>query len=258
LVNCAADHYANHLGPIYTWMIGDIDAALARSAAELNSLPPPPAQAAGIAVDLGAGFGLHSIPLARRGFDVVAIDSYEPLLRELASRAGPLAIRTVHANLLDFTAHAAAPIDVIACMGDTLTHLPNVSAVESLFEDVAASLKAGGIFIATFRDYATAPLHGDARFISVRSDAERILTCFLEYADATVTVHDLLHEREGGSWRLRVSSYPKLRLAPQWVAESLSALGLAVVRDTVPGGMIRIVARKAPSGVSTRGASMAC
>jgi 2-polyprenyl-3-methyl-5-hydroxy-6-metoxy-1,4-benzoquinol methylase len=243
LVSTAEDHYAHHLGPVYTWMIGDIDAAFVRSAAELDSLPLP-ARAGGIAVDLGAGFGLHSIPLARRGFSVIAIDSYEPLLRELASRAASLTIRTVQANLLDFKAHAAGSIEVIACMGDTLTHLPQVAAVESLFMDVAASLNVGGIFIATFRDYATAPLRGDARFISVRGDDERILTCFLEYADTTVTVHDLLHQHEGGAWRLRVSSYRKLRLSPQWVAESLSALGLAVIRDTVPGGMIRIVALK--------------
>jgi hypothetical protein len=27
MVNTVADHYADHLGPIYTWMVGDIDAA---------------------------------------------------------------------------------------------------------------------------------------------------------------------------------------------------------------------------------------
>lgn len=102
--------------------------------------------------------------------------------------------------------------------------------------------------MATFRDYASAPLEGDARFILVRGDAERMLTCFLEYADTTVRVHDLLHRREGGTWRLTASSYPKLRLAPQWVAETLSSLGLAVVRGTGAGGMTRIVARKAPAG----------
>ena len=26
-----ANHYARHLGPIYTWMVGDVDAALSRS-----------------------------------------------------------------------------------------------------------------------------------------------------------------------------------------------------------------------------------
>lgn len=241
MARTADDHYANHLGPIYTWMVGDIEAALSRCDAELDALPLP-VKAGGTAVDLGAGFGLHAIPLARRGYSVVAIDSSDPLLKELESRRASLPIRTVNANLLAFRAHVAAPIDVIVCMGDTLTHLPDLASVESLFADVAASLGRGGLFAATFRDYASAPLQGDARFILVRSDQERILTCFLEYADRTVTVHDILHQREGGSWRLRVSSYSKLRLSPQWVVERLSALGLTVGRDTAPGGMIRITA----------------
>jgi 2-polyprenyl-3-methyl-5-hydroxy-6-metoxy-1,4-benzoquinol methylase len=242
MVNTVDEHYAGLLGPVYTWMVGDLDAAFSRSDADLDGLPPP-SQAGGTAVDLGAGFGLHAIPLARRGFSVVAIDSYDPLLKHLEARKGPLPIRTVNTNLLAFRAQLAAPVDVIACMGDTLTHLPNPSSVESLFADVAASLNPGGLFMATFRDYASAPLQDDARFILVRSDEERVLTCFLEYGESTVIVHDVLHQREGGSWRLRVSSYTKLRLSPQWVVERLRSVGLAVQRDTVPGGMTRVTAR---------------
>jgi 2-polyprenyl-3-methyl-5-hydroxy-6-metoxy-1,4-benzoquinol methylase len=238
----AADHYEKHLGPIYTWMVGDVDAAISRSDAELDALGLP-STTGGAVVDLGAGFGMHAIPLARRGFSVVAIDSYEPLLKELVSRKGSLPIRTVNADLLAFRAHTPKPIDVIVCMGDTLTHLPNHSSVESLFRDVAASLAPGGLFAATFRDYVSAPLQGNARFILVREDEERVLTCFLEYADTTVTVHDLLHQREGGSWRLRASSYRKLRLSPEWVVEQLNSLGLSTRRDAGPGGMIRITAR---------------
>jgi 2-polyprenyl-3-methyl-5-hydroxy-6-metoxy-1,4-benzoquinol methylase len=238
-----ADHYTNLLGPVYTWMVGDVDAALARSDLELDALSLP-SQRAGTAVDLGAGFGMHAIPLARRGYSVVAIDSYKPLLQELTSRAGTLPIRTVNTDLLDFRLHARTA-DVITCMGDTLTHLPSQASVATLFREVAASLRPGGVFAATFRDYATAPLRGDSRFILVRGDGERVLTCFLEYADTTVTVHDLLHQRENGAWQLRVSSYPKLRLAPQWVVEQLSSLGLTVQRDVTPGGMIRIRAAAA-------------
>jgi hypothetical protein len=169
------------------------------------------------------------------------------LLEELKSRAGSLPIRAVNANLNAFRELLEGPADAILCMGDTLTHLPDTAAVDSLLADAAASLKDGGIFAATFRDYVTAPLQSDARFILVRSDGERILTCFLEYADRIVTVHDLLHERDGAQWRLRVSSYPKLRLAPAYVAGALSARGLRVQRQAAQGGMVRIVARKSAS-----------
>src|SRR6202789_1291259 len=243
MINTVRDHYADHLGPVYTWMVGDIDAALSRGAAEVDAQPLP-SKVGATAVDLGACFGLHALPLARRGFSVVAMDTCDSLLQELEARKESLPIRAVNADLLAFREHVGSPIDVILCMGDTLTHLPSLSAVESLFADVAASLSHGGLFAATFRDYVSKPLQGDGRFILVRSDAERILTCFLEYAATTVTVHDLLHQREGGSWRLRVSSYSKLRLSPQWVVERLSSVGLSVLRDAAPGGMIRITARK--------------
>src|SRR5690349_17523077 len=109
-------------------------------------------------------------------------------------------------------------------MGDTLTHLPDPSSVEQLFSAVAESLTQNGMFVATFRDY-TSPLTGQQRFIPVRSDADRILTCFLEYAPGYVDVHDLLHERDGGAWQLRVSAYRKLRLAPAWVSDALRRRG---------------------------------
>lgn len=242
----STEHYDEHLGAIYSWMVGDIDAALARSTAELDALNLLP-MTTGKAIDLGAGFGLHALPLARRGFSVLAIDSCNTLLRELCERADALPdvlpIRTVNADLLQFRAHADAPVDIILCMGDTLTHLSNKSSVESLFADVSESLVDGGLFIASFRDYASVSLQAEARFIPVRSDATRILTCFLEYAETTVTVHDLLHEFDGVQWRLRVSSYSKLRLAPEWVTEALSVRGFSVQREIMPGGMVRVVAR---------------
>ena len=226
-------------------MAGDIDAAMIRADAELEAIGLH-ANGKGIAVDLGAGFGMHSVPLARRGYQVTAVDSYEPLLSELRARAGPLPIRTVNANLLEFKSYVPQPANVILCMGDTLTHLPETASVEALFNAVSATLVPGGLFAVTFRDYASAPLNGDGRFILVRSDENRILTCFLEYGDTTVQVHDVLHERDGGQWRLRLSSYPKLRLSPEWAVTALTSLGFAVRLEQGVSGMVRVIAKQKP------------
>jgi hypothetical protein len=119
-----------------------------------------------------------------------------------------------------------------------------VSSVEQLFFDVAESLAVGGMFAATFRDYASKTLEGNARFILVRRDANRILTCFLEYGPDVVTVHDSLTQRIDGHWVQTVSSYPKLRLAPDWVEAKLQSSGLRSRRETAPSGMVRIVGTK--------------
>jgi SAM-dependent methyltransferase len=243
-VRSAAAHYESHLGPVYSWMLGDMEAAFARSAAELDGLQLPLAQNR-VAVDLGAGLGLHAIPLARRGIGVTAIDSCAMLLDELRARAAALPIAAIHGDLLEFRAFVKEPPALILCMGDTLTHLGTLSAVESLLASVAAALAPAGVFAATFRDYASKLLEGDQRFILVRADEQRILTCFLEYGEHVVTVHDLLNQRENGLWRQTVSSYPKLRLDPASVDSILTGYGLTVRRDTTPSGMVRIVGTKA-------------
>jgi SAM-dependent methyltransferase len=242
-VASVAEHYDRHLGPVYRWMVGDVAAALERGQAELEALGVAPGTT-GLALDLGAGLGLHAIPLARLGFEVIAIEASAPMAEELRREAGALPVRVIEGDLLHFREHASGSADVVVCMGDTLTHLPSREAVAQLLDDVAATLAAPGVFVATFRDYSGAGLVGTARFIPVRSDERRILTCFLEYSEDTVAVHDLLHERGEGGWQLRVSNYPKLRLDPAWVAGRLEAAGLTVEQGKGAGGMVRIVARR--------------
>jgi SAM-dependent methyltransferase len=237
-----ADHYRSHLAPVYAWMSGGFGAALARGEAEIGALFPDLPKGS-LAVDLGCGFGMHSIALARRGSSVLALDSSDYLLDELKAHAGALPIAAVEDDLLAFQRHLDRPPDVILCMGDTLTHLPDRSAVLQLFTLAAASLRPGGRFVLTFRDY-TKPLAGNGRFIPVKSDADRILVCFLEYAADHVDVHDLLHERNGDAWQLRVSTYRKVRLAPQWVSASLQDLGFAVSAEPGPSGMVRVTGAK--------------
>lgn len=224
-------------------MIGDIEAAFAASRSELDDMRLP-GRASGSAVDLGAGFGLHGIPLAERGYAVTAIDTCTALLDEMRARSGALPVTAVDADLRDFRSHVQGPVDLILCMGDTLTHLPDLVGVQSLLTDAADSLRRGGMFAATFRDYASRTLEGDQRFILVRADDDRILTCFLEYDADHVTVHDLLQDRTEGQWRQRVSSYRKLRLPPAFVQSGLAERGFSVRLDTTARGMTRIIGIK--------------
>jgi SAM-dependent methyltransferase len=244
LLTSVADHYKTHLAPIYVWMAGGLDAAIARGDGEIDAvLPNLPSGAT--AVDLGAGFGMHAIPLARRGCSVLAVDTSSLLLEELAGRAHALPVRPVEDDLLSFQKYLDSSVDIILCMGDTLTHLPDQRSAEKLFSLAAQSLRPEGKFIATFRDY-TSPLVGNGRFIPVRSDDDRILTCFLEYGTDHVDVHDMLNERNGSVWQLKVSAYRKLRLSPEWVSATLRAAGFSVRIEPGLSGMTRIVATARP------------
>jgi SAM-dependent methyltransferase len=231
------DHYETHLAPIYSWMAGGVDHALSLGTADVSALVESP----GYAVDLGAGFGMHSIPLARAGFRVLAIDTSAYLLDELRRHGAGLPLTPMQADLKDFARHVSSPADLILCMGDTLAHLQSMEEVGQLFRDVASSLRSGGGFIATFRDYRSLP-QGDRRFIPVRSDDRRIHTCFLEQIPERVVVHDIIHELGIDGWSMKVSSYEKLRLVPDVVIRAAEAAGLHCRSLTGPRGMLMIQA----------------
>ncbi len=232
-----AQHYSSHLAPVYVWMAGGVEAALKAGTHDLAAYMP----GAGVAVDLGAGFGMHSIPLAEAGYEVLAVDTSALLISTLRENRKGLSIRAVEANLLQFRDHMPIPANLIICMGDTLTHLESVEQVVQLSQEVRRSLVTGGKFVATFRDYSNPP-SGEARFIPVRSDSDRILICFLEQSPEHMIVHDLLHERDGSAWKLKVSSYKKLRLSPARVERIFADAGMVTRVEAGPRGMVRLTA----------------
>jgi SAM-dependent methyltransferase len=235
------EHYERLFAPIYAWTAGGAEAAINAGLSELAELDLK-LPAGALAVDLGCGFGMHAIPLARQGAGVIAVDSSAALLSELRRLAGTLDIKIVHDDVLSFRSHLPERASAIFCMGDTLTHLPEPTNVDLLIQEVAEALLPGGRFVASFRDY-TEPLLDEKRFIPVRSDERRILTCFLEYDEDTVLVHDILHERQGDAWETKVSRYRKLRLSPERVMASLETFGFDAQEEKGLRGMVRIVAR---------------
>ncbi len=242
-MNTAKDHYDQQLASVYSWMAGTPEAALKCNHDLLCQLGIDSAPR-GLAVDLGAGSGFQSIPLAELGFSVVAVDFCAALLFELSDRANHLSIRTIHDDILNFSKYIEEQAQIIVCMGDTLTHLESLSAVQSLLLSIERALTASGKLILTFRDYVSIEPQGTQRFIPVRSDESTILTCFLEYHEKVVEVYDLLYRREGERWVLNTSSYPKLRIDKSWVCDRLQKLKLQVIQNEIINGMICIVAQK--------------
>lgn len=233
-------HYDQLLSDVYSWMYGGYDAALARYTEFFSSRAITPALS-GRALDLGAGCGFQSIPLARLGFAVTAIDIDRKLLEELRAHAGGATIAIVRGDLLDFERHLQAPIELAVCMVDTLVHLKSKAVVRELFGKVRRALEPRGRFVITYRDLSREALGLD-RFIPVRADDSTIMTCFLEYEPETVKVHDLVYRKVGAEWTFRKSFYRKLRLAQSWVEEELRAAGFVLAEAGVERGFVTLVA----------------
>jgi hypothetical protein len=105
-----------------------------------------------------------------------------------------------------------------------------------------------GTLALTFRDYASTTRASTDRFILVRSDAERILTCCLDYGTDRVSVTDIVHQKSAGGWRLTASEYPKLRLSRELVTALIQNNRAEIPRSESKAGRIAIVARK-PEGI---------
>lgn len=245
-MSTVSEHYQQLLAEHYVWMFGlSFEEKVAEQKAILSDvlgLVPKD----GAAFDLGSGPGFQSIALAELGYSpVVAVDTSARLLAELRERRGLHAIETKEADLLSFESIASkGSIAVVVCMGDTLTHLPSKAAIESLFAAVFRRLKPGGCFVITFRDLTSAA-EGLDRFLAVRADDAKILTCFLEYKDDDiVVVNDLLYVREGSGWRFQKSNYEKLRLSRGWVTDNLRRAGFGIEHAGSAGRLVLISASK--------------
>jgi SAM-dependent methyltransferase len=236
------EHYDNHLGKFYSWMIGDFETAVQNQKQffQHNGIIPKDTK---LAIDLGAGNGLHSIALADSGFDVFAIDFNENLLNELKHNTGSRRIKIVYEDIKTIKNYESYKPELIACMGDTISHLETLNEIEKLIEDVFDVLVPNGKFILSFRDY-TNELLAEQRFIPVKNDENKILTCFLDYQIDKIMVSDLLYENINGEWKFSVSSYPKYRIKKQLMIDILKNADFEIVKEETINGMCYVISKK--------------
>jgi 2-polyprenyl-3-methyl-5-hydroxy-6-metoxy-1,4-benzoquinol methylase len=238
----AKEHYENHLGNFYSWMAGDFTEKQSEQQSFFSSHSILP-RSNTLALDLGAAHGLQSVSLAKLGFSVTSIDFNPQVLQELERNGKELPIKIVQDDFLHFLETTRVKAELILCMGDTLTHLENEEAVKKLIRLTEDRLLPGGRMILSFRDL-TRELKGAERFFAVKSDAYRILTCFLEYFPDHVMVHDILHEKSGEHWIQKISAYPKLRLSEKAITILLEQAHLKIITSEIINRMICLVAEK--------------
>lgn len=242
----AKDHYDQHLGNFYSWMLGDFDEKQAEQEIFFlrNGIKPVSKK---VAFDLGAGNGLQTISLAKMGFAVKAIDFNSQLLNELTSRKSNLNIEIINDDILGHLQRTPHQAELVICMGDTITHLESLDQVKLLVQEMSSHLEPRGKIVLSFRDL-TKELEGEERFIPVKNDDSRILICFLEYFPHHVMVHDILYEKQGGKWIQKVGSYPKLRLDVTLLTDLLQKNDIQVLKSEIINRMIYLICEKAGDG----------
>lgn len=131
---------------------------------------------------------------------LVGLDASAEMLS--AATAKVPSAELVLGDMTDFD--LGATFDVVACVFDTVNHLVNYEAWESLFEGVAGHLRPGGLFI--FDLNTTGRLHqlvgsppwvhdfdGNTLIMDVRSDGHEVtiwdIRVFASAGDGTFTLH---------------------------------------------------------------------
>ena len=221
------EHYDNHLSYFYSWMLGDFEERkndFLNFSKEYELLP----FSSKSAIDLGAGNGIQSIALAELGFKVQAVDFNAHLLSELNSRKNGLPIEVVNGDIKEILKYKGVEPELIVCCGDTISHLDSLAEIKQLIRDIYTTLTKEGKALLTFRDYSN-ELFNTSRFIPVKSDSKRILTCFLEYFPNKVRVTDIFHEQKNGSWQQQISSYEKVRISDEIIQNILLETGFEII-----------------------------
>lgn len=236
-------HYDSLLASRYTWMMGGLDGCLSSAAALLNAVGLTD-EGSGKVLDLGAGAGYHARVLASRGFDVLAVDTNDALLRELSEVCAGMAVMPFQADLLDESRlQPLGPFTLILCVGDTLSHLASSQDVDKLVRMAAKLLMPGGALLLQFREQPR-DLSPQEGIITLRAERDRIMQCVLHFEPKKVWVTDICHEWNGQAWVTIKSTYPKLRLSAEDVAEVATSAGLNVrFNDTLMRQRVMVLTR---------------
>ena len=236
------EHYENHLAEYYTWIYGGFENKIKenREFFKSNEIKPVLAETA---LDLGAGNGFQSIPLAELGYEVTAVDISRKLLNELKYNKNDLDINIIENDILNFKIYSNLMPNLIVCMGDTLPHLNSIDEVNNLLINSYSILKKEGKIILTFRDL-TFELTDEKRFIPLRSSENKIFTCFLEYEKDKVKVFDIIHEKKEGKWHQKISYYRKLKISISCISDSMKSAGFKIEKVDVANGRITVIGIK--------------
>lgn len=100
-------------------------------------------------LDIGSGTGTYAIPLAKKGYEVVALDNDQSMIDRLRSKSKVLGlhIESFARDMMGLGDLIEGEYDGVLCIGNTLPHLPDMEAVEKFLGIVYDKLSDDGVFI---------------------------------------------------------------------------------------------------------------
>lgn len=148
--------FYDHLAPQYDKLFLDWQSTTHEQAAILDKLFQEHGfdRSARI-LDCACGIGTQAIGLAALGYSVTASDISDAELTEAKVRAANnhVELQLEHADFCALSEVFPEPFDIVICMDNALPHMLSASALEAAIRSITNQMAAGGLFVASIRDY---------------------------------------------------------------------------------------------------------
>jgi len=108
-------------------------------------------------LDCACGIGTQAIGLAALGYSVTASDISDGELEQAKVRAADNRVKICfeHADFCALSETFSEQFDIVICMDNALPHMLSKSELETAIKSITNQIVAGGIFVASIRDYDT-------------------------------------------------------------------------------------------------------
>jgi glycine/sarcosine N-methyltransferase len=155
----SSERFYDDLAEYYDLIYENWDASMARQgdalAGVIREYLPPSGDLSPRILDVAAGIGTQSLPLATRGFRVTARDvspkAIARLAREGAERG--LVIDCGVADMRTVRGTVSAEFEAVICCDNSLPHLLTDEDILLALSQFRESLAVGGVFVCSVRDY---------------------------------------------------------------------------------------------------------
>ncbi len=184
----------------------------------------------GILLDLACGTGSISVEMAKRGFDVIGVDSSIGMLNAAREKAYENEQQILLLNQSMDEIDLYGTVDCAVCVLDSINHLENAAQVRRTFEKVSLFMNRGGAFAFDVNTlYKHKNVLGDNAFVYDLDELYCVWQNSYNEADSSVDISLDFFEEEDGVYYRSGESFTERAYELADIAAWLEEAGFEVV-----------------------------
>ncbi|UTR13281.1 class I SAM-dependent methyltransferase [Salipaludibacillus sp. LMS25] len=128
-------------------------------------------------LDLAAGTGAEAVALAKKGYDVTAVDISPLMVEKMQEKATvhDVALTAFESDMCQLDDAVLSQQDGVYCIGNSFVHLPNSEAMTRCLNSVYHLLKRGGAFIVQIVNYDRIFKHEITKLPVIKNEVKGLL-----------------------------------------------------------------------------------